>query len=87
LKIQVLFRAIFRVTHSRIFTCLILLLFQVKLTYNCLRRQDFRFSYLGFEVLLLRPPQAMISRETVISGNREILVTVVLRKRQVDNPP
>ncbi len=32
-------------------------------------------------------PQAMISRETVISGNREILVTVVLRKRQVDNPP
>jgi hypothetical protein len=35
------------------------------------------------------PPtaQAIISRKTVISGDREILFTVVLRKRQVDNPP
>src|SRR5438445_11198881 len=54
LKIQTLFERFFCVTHSWIFPAELLLLCLVTLDSKCMRNRDFRFSFWGFEVALLR---------------------------------
>jgi hypothetical protein len=41
----------------------------------------------GFEVRLLRTPQTITNKKAMISGNREILATVLQRKSLVEISP